>query len=1315
MTRASTSDEDIETLLTCGDKLRRYCADIQAKSSVQTQELIEWLERAEQILRATEQGTKGVQKAVSNTFAKQIVSSRAARPAKGFAVSSLSLSLSPCVADSVARPFLLSRRRCPRRPRRPRGLSLQVQVLTTRNARSGRRRGSKRQRGSETIDGDAADGSDASASPSLALQVSARCACCFVLLLRLFAPACPFSDEEMEKVFTRGLFSEDGTSALVTRLCLRPPPLSPQPQPQEANQGGAKGKKTRGGRGKRKEEDRGAAEAAAANAEVYQRGLFVLETLREVKACLLVLDLESEDSLCALLATLFRCVNARNVSDLREVVTGLAGEVMEEGAADLGPGPWEAFLMECVGPNGAAQLTHLEKRARAITKRKIGAAAAPLDPWDWEPRADTPGAGGSDEEGPAEALSGDSSEGQGEDDESQTSGELAAMDGAADGALGDTSASAIVARAVLRQKALVLGPHVQKFLAGVLGDRPAGALVHDDRAYQALIYALYLTCPKIMIPVLPRLSASLFVDVQSKRVNAVDLLGHFLVSVRGLDFARDYCGSLFKDFLSRFLDKSAVVRMRMITIAECVIVRHMRENNNAGLGPLEGEPPAPAETETGTEDTEDAQGVALRSEPCVMALLEGLTDKVVDPDERVRLAAVSAVGHIFTLSPSCLGQAQYEHFRGRLRDTRVSVRAECALHLARAFGAHIRRVHNDGGSWQDEERVQEIPTSLLKAYNTDKCLRERPRARHHGDHGGDGGGAGGGGRTSLAVPVLERALGRGLWPDCLLAAEVVRHWVVVFSNQDKGDQDALFKCLQLKLAFRNSIRQVLRLREEEKNPFMADQGQEDPEARGRKKASIAKLCQRIAAGWLSDPAKSASGLQRIADLEDDKVLSTLLSLTESRDGEERLELRSALLASVQYSREVQSAMAQVCNYLVHAPIGGNHVMALLGILGQGQGSQGSQEEEEEAHREFLPHCRRFALRLARADPSLFTQPEATRGLLEMLLEDDEDTCLASLEILELTHTKQRFRARDRGTGKEGEDMAAPVIASDSAEETKLVRLVSDHRSDVSTRAISLAPALLSSDRAHSVLREEAKRSLRILAKHGDQNQMSLTNVSPAALAFGVIGNIAHVAPKVLQASLLDVVNAVCFVLTNPLPDLDPSKAPPKGRRRSREGGEAAMAPHRLFTAAADCLWRVLCPRSSDSGSPALPEEVRRAVPNAVQYLANMVDLENPLMEGERRHECPSAHKAEVRLAAAIAILRIARRHDLAFSVYREVCLVVQDPSRETRSKVAAEMNALIASFQSSRPPEVTKAAKFAAALALAGADPNQENREVAGG
>jgi len=96
MTRASTSDEDIETLLTCGDKLRRYCADIQAKSSVQTQELIEWLERAEQILRATEQGTKGVQKAVSNTFAKQIVSSRAARPAKGFAVSSLSLSLSVC-------------------------------------------------------------------------------------------------------------------------------------------------------------------------------------------------------------------------------------------------------------------------------------------------------------------------------------------------------------------------------------------------------------------------------------------------------------------------------------------------------------------------------------------------------------------------------------------------------------------------------------------------------------------------------------------------------------------------------------------------------------------------------------------------------------------------------------------------------------------------------------------------------------------------------------------------------------------------------------------------------------------------------------------------------------------------------------------------------------------------------------------------------------------------------------------------------------------------------------------------------------------
>ena len=58
-------------------------------------------------------------------------------------------------------------------------------------------------------------------------------------------------------------------------------------------------------------------------------------------------------------------------------------------------------------------------------------------------------------------------------------------------------------------------------------------------------------------------------------------------------------------------------------------------------------------------------------------------------------------------------------------------------------------------------------------------------------------------------------------------------------------------------------------------------------------------------------------------------------------------------------------------------------------------------------------------------------------------------------------------------------MAAPVIASDSAEETKLVRLVSDCRSEVSTRAISLAHALLSPERAHSVLREEAKTLIRI--------------------------------------------------------------------------------------------------------------------------------------------------------------------------------------------------------------------------------------------
>ena len=82
--------------------------------------------------------------------------------------------------------------------------------------------------------------------------------------------------------------------------------------------------------------------------ELYHRGLFVLETLREVRALLLVLDFATEDCLCDTLEVLFGgLITEGNVSDVREVVMGLAGDLLVEGGRDLGDRPWEVFLLEC--------------------------------------------------------------------------------------------------------------------------------------------------------------------------------------------------------------------------------------------------------------------------------------------------------------------------------------------------------------------------------------------------------------------------------------------------------------------------------------------------------------------------------------------------------------------------------------------------------------------------------------------------------------------------------------------------------------------------------------------------------------------------------------------------------------------------------------------------------------------------------------------------------------------------------------------------------------------------------------------------------
>ena len=1141
---AGTDDDAVETLLECGERLKRYARqDVEAKAEANAREVAEWLLRAETALRGAEQGDQEVQRACQNTFAKAV-----------------------------------------------------FMVLTGKGEGGGgsshSRKHGRGNRGGGAMAGEALTHSKEGAT---ALLVSARCACCFALLLRLFAPQPCFSDQQLEQVFSNGLFHHE--RGLVPRLCR-----------------GECGPKT-AARSKKKQ-------AVEARKELFSRGYFVLETLKECKAHLLVLDFPTDDCLRLVLTSCFACVTGENASETREVVAGIAGELLKEGGSDLGPGPWECFLNEVAGTGPGGQLPPLERRCERIggahhSGSGGGAAFA------------VPAAGDEEEE--------DYGGGDGEDAE--------------------PTSSAIVARDLLRSCAADLAPHVQKFLDRLITGNLPHSDLRDPRRLHNLLYAMYKTEKGVLLPVLPKLARDLTHALEPNRIQALDLCGHFLVSSFGPAFAREYHSSVFSEFLDRFHDRSASVRHRCVMIAQCVLLRHMRENNNAiGLG--------------------DGLGQQLSgggSHDLAASCFLSLNERVMDPSDRVRASAVCALGRILALNPSALSATQFDSFQGRLRDSKVNVRVACAESLAEAFRCHIRRVHAEGGTWQDEERLGPVPASLLRCYCQDTELRTAPSSS---------------GRSGKAPPALEHALSRGLWPESLTEEEVLRHWVVIHANeaaaaaaalegeeeneavgqsQQRGESQ-LARLLQQKSALRNSVRQLLSLRRGWKQE-KASGG--DAAAVGRWERRLRDLCTRVARFWLGY-LDSNDSLWRCAMLRDERVFDLLESLTkagrEDAPGDGNDEDRTDLLACVSHDKELRSCLARLVDQLRPGPISEGHIDSLLEILS----AEGEGEGESAA---FAGHCRNFASMVAMRDPHLFQHPSATRVLLSMLTSASQASSLLGLELL---HASRAGRS------------AGAAVGPGSEEEEAIVRYVSSPKLDISGKAISVLAGLAGEERSRDLLRGESRRWLRSL------------NGGGTAAAFSVVGSIAEHAPGILQDSALDVVGAVCSALTSP-------PAPPAMGEAEHTPKASTCAPRDLLCAALNCLGQVLCPKD-----PAwrLPKDLESCVPQALEHCAALLEPDNAVAA----HAGLSAkQEASVRLSSARCVLRVATRFDrlVPFDVQTKLSLVMQDPDRGVRRDFADDLGASVSRFQRQRPPQSHLAAKHAAWLALAGADPNRENRQLA--
>jgi hypothetical protein len=115
-------------------------------------------------------------------------------------------------------------------------------------------------------------------------------------------------------------------------------------------------------------------------------------------------------------------------------------------------------------------------------------------------------------------------------------------------------------------------------------------------------------------------------------------------------------------------------------------------------------------------------------------------------------------------------------------------------------------------------------------------------------------------------------------------------------------------------------------------------------------------------------------------------------------------------------------------------------------------------------------------------------------------------------------------------------------------------------------------------------------------------------------------------------------------------------------------------------------------------------------PSAPTHLQSL-PASNSFLLRPLQDETDEVQRAELRMAAATAVLRLARRHDrrLPPAVYTAACLTVQDPSTDNRRAFAGKLRRML-QLLAGRPLTHHLSAKYAAARALSAMDPVEEHQ-----
>ncbi|GAV71980.1 Cnd1 domain-containing protein [Cephalotus follicularis] len=295
-----------------------------------------------------------------------------------------------------------------------------------------------------------------------------------------------------------------------------------------------------------------------------------------------------------------------------------------------------------------------------------------------------------------------------------------------------------------------LKPFICGFLTSCLMDRDA-VTSELKEFYHEIMLKIFQYAPQILLAVIPNLVQELLIDQVDVRIKAVNLVGK-LFALPDNHIARKYHG-VFVEFLKRFSDKSAEVRVAAIQCAEACYKANF----------------------SGPESHE------------VLSALEG---RLLDFDDKVRTQAVIVACDITKSYLKFVPSKLISEAAKRLRDKKISVRKKALQKLTELYQEYCNKCSE--GLMTISDDFEQIPCNILLLCYDKDCMEFRPQN-------------------------MEFVLAEGLFPALLSVKERTRHWIHLFSLITPQQLKALNSILSQKRRLQTEMQKYLALRKKEKD------------------------------------------------------------------------------------------------------------------------------------------------------------------------------------------------------------------------------------------------------------------------------------------------------------------------------------------------------------------------------------------------------------------------------------------------------------------------------------------------------------------